>query len=168
MRKLVVSASFNALSNGGDIQDIEMVKGIDCNCPDNCNDVIYNQVIRKDCVLWYENLYSGNVKWSLSRYEWFLLEKCSRSMLQPVSLTQRVWKRKRRTGKSFWLHMHRKVRITLDEKYIIVTYLWLWSLLKRKIGKSSLVHVYFKNLGVTKFTKDRLFGWADLICKITF
>ena len=65
MRKLVASASFNALSNGDDNQDTEMVKGIDCNCPDNCNDVIYNQVIRKDCVLWYENIYSGNVKWSL-------------------------------------------------------------------------------------------------------
>ena len=38
--------------------------------------------------------------------------------------------------------------------------------LKKKIKDSSLVHVYFKNLGVTKFTKDRLFGWADLICTL--
>ena len=39
------------------------------------------------------------------------------------------------------------------------------SLLQRKVRQGSLVHVYFKNLGITKYTKDRLFGWADLICK---
>ena len=40
--------------------------------------------------------------------------------------------------------------------------------LEKKIKDTSLVHVYFKNLGVTKYTKDRLFGWADLICRFTY
>ena len=29
--------------------------------------------------------------------------------------------------------------------------------------KNSLVHVYFKDLGVTKFSKDQLFGWVDIL-----
>ena len=51
-------------------------------------------------------------------------------------------------------------------RWIIKTKTFLYRTLKKKIKDSSLVHVYFKNLGVTKFTKDRLFGWADLICMI--
>ena len=37
--------------------------------------------------------------------------------------------------------------------------------MKRKLEKSSLVHVYFKSLGVTRFTKDTLFAWQDLVCE---
>ena len=31
----------NSLSEGG---QEDMMEGLDCNCPDNCNDVIYSQV----------------------------------------------------------------------------------------------------------------------------
>ena len=37
--------------------------------------------------------------------------------------------------------------------------------MKKKLEKSSLVHVYFKSLGVTRFTKDTLFAWQDLVCE---
>merc|ERR1712179_355037 len=36
------SASMSALSEGG---QGDMVEGLDCDCPDNCNDVIYSQEI---------------------------------------------------------------------------------------------------------------------------
>ena len=34
---------------------------------------------------------------------------------------------------------------------------------EKKMLKNSLVHVYFKDLGVTKFSKDQLFGWVDIL-----
>ena len=38
------TASMSALSEGG---QGDMVEGLDCDCPDNCNDVIYSQVTRE-------------------------------------------------------------------------------------------------------------------------
>ena len=38
--------------------------------------------------------------------------------------------------------------------------------MKRKVAQSSLVHIYFKNLGIVKYSKDSLYGWADLIGKL--
>ena len=37
-------ASFNALSDEEIDRDGEMVKGLECNCPDNCDELIYEQV----------------------------------------------------------------------------------------------------------------------------
>ena len=38
--------------------------------------------------------------------------------------------------------------------------------MKKKVAQSSLVHIYFKNLGIVKYSKDSLYGWADLIGKL--
>ena len=59
-------------------------------------------------------------------------------------------------------YLYSKQTLLVQSSILIV----FFRTLKKKIQDSSLVHVYFKNLGVTKFTKDRLFGWADLICKM--
>ncbi|XP_023340883.1 sodium channel protein Nach [Eurytemora carolleeae] len=37
---------------------------------------------------------------------------------------------------------------------------------EKKLLKNSLVHVYFKDLGVTKFSKDQLFGWVDILALV--
>ena len=34
---------------------------------------------------------------------------------------------------------------------------------KNKIGKMSYLHVYFKNFGVAKFSRNEVYGWQDLI-----
>ena len=36
----------SALSEGGQGDAYDMVEGLDCNCPDNCNEVIYSQVTK--------------------------------------------------------------------------------------------------------------------------
>ncbi len=39
---------------------------------------------------------------------------------------------------------------------------------KKKIENTAYVHVFFRDIGVTKFNKDQLFGWQDIvgICKL--
>ena len=37
--------------------------------------------------------------------------------------------------------------------------------MEKKVSHSSLIHIYFKNLGVIKYSKERLYGWADLVGK---
>ena len=41
-----IIASMSALSEGGQGDAYDMVEGLDCNCPDNCNEVIYSQVTK--------------------------------------------------------------------------------------------------------------------------
>ena len=42
---------------------------------------------------------------------------------------------------------------------------FLFSTFKKKMVRNGLVHVYFKDLGVTKYSKDQLFGWVDILGK---
>ena len=34
---------------------------------------------------------------------------------------------------------------------------------KKKIENTAYVHVFFRDIGVTKFNKDQLFGWQDIV-----
>ena len=59
------------------------------------------------------------------------------------------------------------------ERQVHAVYRWcllifhcLGSTMKKKVAQSSLVHIYFKNLGIVKYSKDSLYGWADLIGKL--
>ena len=41
---------------------------------------------------------------------------------------------------------------------------WVFfSTMKRKLKKASIVHFYFKSLGVTKFSTGELYSWSDLL-----
>ena len=49
---------------------------------------------------------------------------------------------------------------------IIVVHLDLNSFIRtfqEKTLRAALVHVFFKDMGVTKFTRDQLFGWQDIV-----
>ena len=37
-----------------------------------------------------------------------------------------------------------------------------------RIQQSSLVHVYFKNLGVTQYSRDQLYTWSDIVGKNSY
>ena len=33
------------------------------------------------------------------------------------------------------------------------------------MSNTALVHVYYRDMGLTKFTKDQLYGWQDILGK---
>ena len=40
---------------------------------------------------------------------------------------------------------------------------WFCRTRKRRVSRMSLVHVYFKEMGITKFSRDQLYSWEDIV-----
>ncbi|XP_023328627.1 pickpocket protein 28 isoform X2 [Eurytemora carolleeae] len=131
---------FNAYATPGTEESYGINLGLNCNCPDDCNQIVYtkemsNGVLKDNNDALYKN--------SLCEGGW--TEDAS-SICEKTLFKQEFDQLTKYAAKIQDYNCHEGT-------------------FKKKIENTAYVHVFFRDIGVTKFNKDQLFGWQDIVAQ---
>ena len=126
-----VNPGQQVVSGGDSAASDEFVDGVDCDCPNDCE----------------ETVYSTDTSQADLRPDSVIFERLKKDYKPVKSLVEKMAELENN-------QTTRKNRVMLEK---------LQGRLAELEGNASLVHIYFKELGIIKYTKDELYGAMDVI-----